>query len=85
MINYMFILDGSLAKSLLEMPLAADIVVRAGTLSLLPTPLFHKGRPEVVRVWVRPEHEVMRWTRARITVAGSDVRYHSGNIFKIWH
>jgi hypothetical protein len=38
--------------------LAADIVFRAGTLSLLPTPRFHKQNPEVVRVRVRPEREI---------------------------
>ena len=38
--------------------LAADIVFRAGTLSLLPTPRFDKQNPEVVRIRVRPEREI---------------------------
>ena len=38
--------------------LAADIVFRAGTLSLLPTPRFDKQSPEVVRIRVRPEREI---------------------------
>jgi hypothetical protein len=35
-----------------------DIVFRAGTLSLLPTPRFDKTYPEVVRIRVRPEREI---------------------------
>ena len=38
--------------------LAADIVFRAGTLSLEPTPRFNKEYPEVVRIRVRPEREI---------------------------
>lgn len=39
-------------------PLAADIVFRAGKLSLDPTPHFHKENPQVVRVRLRPEREI---------------------------